>query len=64
MLSIAQQYVITKRVESGADAAAVAKAKEEPGWFGKLLDQNRQKLVAMIKKASSAKKPDLNKRRK
>ena len=64
MLSIAQQYVITKRVESGADAAAVAKAKEEPGWFGKLLDQNRQKLVAMIKKTSSAKKPNLNKRRK
>ena len=64
ILSIAQQYVITKRVESGADAAAVAKAKEEPGWFGKLLDQNRQKLVAMIKKASPAKKPDLNKRRK
>ncbi len=64
MLSIAQQYVITKRVESGADAAAVAKAKEEPGWFGKLLDQNRQKLVATIKKAWPAKKPDLNKRRK
>ena len=64
MLSIAQQYVITKRVESGADAAAVAKAKEEPGWFGKFLDQNRQKLVAMIKKTSSAKKPNLNKRRK
>jgi YidC/Oxa1 family membrane protein insertase len=64
MLSIAQQWVITKRVESGADAAAVAKAKEEPGWFGKLLDQNRQKLAAMIKKALSPKKPNLNKRRK
>jgi len=64
MLSIAQQYVITKRVESGADAAAVAKAKAEPGGFRKLLDQHRQKLVATVKTALSAKKPDLKKRRK
>jgi YidC/Oxa1 family membrane protein insertase len=64
VLSIAQQWVITKRVESGADAAAVAKAKEEPGWFGKLLDQGRQKLYATVKKASSVQKPDLKKRRK
>lgn len=71
VLSIAQQWVITKRVESGADAAAVAKAKEEPGWVGvqfrKLVDQGRQKLDEVMKKTSStktAKKPDLTKRRK
>jgi len=54
-----------------ADAAAVAKAKEEPGWVGvqfrKLVDQGRQKLDEVMKKTSptkTAKKPDLSKRRK
>ncbi len=64
ILSIAQQWVITKRVESGADAAAVAKAREEPGWFGKLWDQGRKWIDEAMKKASSAQKPDLKKRRK
>lgn len=68
ILSIAQQWFITQRVESGADAAAVAKAKEEPGWVrvqaGKLLDRGRQWMNEALKKAGSAQKPNLNKRRK
>jgi len=52
ILSIAQQWMITKRVESGADAAA--KAKEGPGWIEKgrklLVDQGR-KLVDLAKQS-------------
>ncbi len=57
VLSIAQQWVITKRVESGADAAAVAKAKEEPGFIGtqarKLWAEGRKWLEGQIGKAGS-----------
>ncbi len=63
ILSIAQQWVITKRVESGADAAAVAKAKAEPGFVGvqtrKLFDQGRKWMDSLVKKPASG-----NKRRK
>jgi len=63
ILSIAQQWVITKRVESGADAAAVAKAKAEPGFVGvqtrKLFDQGRKWMDGLVKKPASG-----NKRRK
>jgi len=52
ILSIAQQWMITKRVESGADAAATA--KEGPGWIEKgrklLVDQGR-KLVDLAKQS-------------
>jgi len=54
VLSIAQQWMITQRVESGADAAAVAKAKEEPGFVSvhvrKLWNQGRQWLGGLVKK--------------
>lgn len=67
ILSIAQQWVITKRVESGADAAAVAKAKEEPGFVGvqarKLLDQGRKWMDGLVKKPASGPSSG-NKRRK
>jgi len=66
ILSIAQQWVITKRVESGADAAAVAKAKEEPGFVSaqvrKLLDQGRKWMDGLVKKPTSGSSG--NKRRK
>ena len=64
MLSIAQQWVITKRVESGADAAA-AKAKQGPGLGEQarnLLNHGR-KLVDLAKKPSSGQAPG-NKRKK
>jgi YidC/Oxa1 family membrane protein insertase len=57
VLSIAQQWVITQRVESGADAAAVAKAREEPGLVSvhvrKWWDQGRQWLGGLVKKPGS-----------
>ena len=75
MLSIAQQWVITKRVESGADAAAVKARTASPGtglgaWLSKqvergrskLMEQGRGKLVDLIKKPSSGQGP--GKRRK
>ncbi len=67
ILSIAQQWVITKRVESGADAAAVAKAKEEPGFVSiqarKLFDHGRKWMDGLVKKSAS--RPSAgNKRRK
>jgi YidC/Oxa1 family membrane protein insertase len=67
VLSIAQQWVITKRVESGADAAAVAKAREEPGFVSvqarKLLDQGRKWMDGLVKKPTSGSSSG-NKRRK
>lgn len=66
ILSIAQQWFITKKVESGADAAeakAKAKAREESPGSGlgaqarKLLDQGRSKLVDLTKKPSSGQAP-------
>lgn len=64
MLSIAQQWMITKRVESGADAAA-AKAKQGSGLGEQarnLLSHGR-KLVDLTKKPSSGQVPG-NKRKK
>lgn len=49
ILSIAQQWVITKRVESGADAAAL-KAKEKAGTRFGLGDQAK-KLLTLAKQA-------------
>jgi len=67
ILSIAQQWVITKRVESGADAAAVAKAKEEPGFVSiqarKLFDHGRKWMDGLVKKSASRPSSG-NKRRK
>jgi YidC/Oxa1 family membrane protein insertase len=75
ILSIAQQWVITKKVESGADAAeAKARAASpETGWGArigklieqgrsKLMEQGRSKLVDLTKKSSSDQGP--GKRRK
>jgi len=77
MLSITQQWVITKRVESGADAAA-AKARTKTASPGtglgarvgklleqgrnKLMEQGRSKLVDLTKKPSASQGP--GKRRK
>jgi YidC/Oxa1 family membrane protein insertase len=47
MLSIAQQWMITKRVESGADAAAL-KAKEGSGLG---LGEQAKKLLTLVKQA-------------
>jgi len=47
VLSIAQQWVITKRVESGADAAAL-KAKEGSGLG---LGEQAKKLLTLAKQA-------------
>ena len=61
MLSIAQQWVITKRVESGADAAAL-KAKEKSGSsFG--FGAQAKKLVSLAKQALPEQKaPDKRKK--
>ncbi|MCB1778367.1 MAG: membrane protein insertase YidC, partial [Candidatus Competibacteraceae bacterium] len=50
MLSIAQQWVITKRVESGADAVAAKAKATSPGtglgaWLSKQVEQGRSKLM-------------------
>ena len=58
MLSIAQQWVITKRVESGADAAAL-KAKSGPGFLG----EQTKKLLSLAKQALPDPK-NTNKRKK
>ena len=58
MLSIAQQWVITKRVESGADAAAL-KAKAGPGFLG----EQTKKLLSLAKQALPDPK-NTNKRKK
>jgi YidC/Oxa1 family membrane protein insertase len=47
ILSIAQQWVITKRVESGADAAAI-QAREKSGWG---LGEQAKKLLTLAKQA-------------
>ena len=47
ILSIAQQWVITKRVESGADAAAL-KAKEKSG-AGSVMGEQAKKLLTLAK---------------
>ena len=49
ILSIAQQWVITKRVESGADAVAL-KAKQAAGT-GSMLGEQAKKLLALAKQA-------------
>ena len=49
ILSIAQQWVITKRVESGADAAAL-KAKEKSG-VGSVVGEQAKKLLTLAKQA-------------
>ncbi|MGB4946446.1 MAG: membrane protein insertase YidC [Candidatus Competibacter denitrificans] len=61
MLSIAQQWVITKRVESGADAAAL-KAKEKAGISSGLGEQAK-KLISLAKQALPEQKTP-NKRKK
>jgi YidC/Oxa1 family membrane protein insertase len=63
MLSIAQQWVITKKVESGADAAAAKAKAASPGtglgaWVSKLVDQGRSKLMDQ----GRSKPVDLNKK--
>lgn len=61
ILSIAQQWVITKRVESGADAAAL-KAKEASGKSSGLGDQAKKWLAMLVKKALPDAKPTGNTR--
>ncbi len=62
LLSIAQQWVITKRVESGADATAL-KAKEGKGVTSGLGEQAK-KLVTLAKQSlpDSLKAPDKRKK--
>ncbi len=71
VLSIAQQWVITKRVESGADAAA-RKEREQPGWLATRsrhwFQQGRAWVDGQMKKVlpatRSATRPASKKRRK
>jgi len=62
ILSITQQWVITKKVESGADAAAIKAKESSPGTglgaqFSKLLSQGSNKLVDLTKKPAANQKP-------